>query len=151
MRPNGIINGIPTDIPVRRLLERFRSLTDGQVVEKSELAELAGAAADTNRYAGVIARARRKFFQESRVWLKAVKGGLKFPTGQEQFEGERGGIRQGLKKTIRHTGRMSLIDDARLDDKTRDERNFYVSRTQAIVSHAKAQLTLPKFEPPMKK
>ena len=141
-----ITNGVSTDVPVRRMLDRFHTLKEKDIISYDELVTLAGASYRSNRFNTIVTRARRQFFLESGIQLKAVTAkGLEYPTGREQLDVGKVGLHHGLRKVHRHGTHIARITDDRLNELGRGERDFYSQRAAQITATAKTSLTLPKI------
>jgi hypothetical protein len=138
-----ITQGRPTKPQVDKFIELFKSHKEGDVISHEEIEDAVGVKrkSDPSRYRTIVAASMKRILCEYGVKLSAVGcgQGYKYPTGTEQLSVSGRMLRSHVRGTCKAINVAAVIADARLDDKGKASRDFYVCRGRELAEIARRE------------
>lgn len=116
MKPPQLVNGIPYNLDVQKLEEKFPSPAEDQIIRHAEFEELLKIPPKTQRYYGVINTWRKRLRTERNIdseWLHGV--GLKILNPADRLKESERNVKQGIRHTGRAFKRLAIVPRDRLD------------------------------------
>jgi hypothetical protein len=164
MTLQNVLNGRPTELERERVRDHLRAhLTKpGDEVAYEALLPMvptAGKSWRDVRFGQVVRLARHDLFKETGVRLVTVPGrSVRFPTGEQQFDHGKRGLRSSLRKMKHSVQTVDAITDDRLPDPNvrarvaffRDRGRYLVALGTAERKAIEARVGKPDVAPQMK-
>jgi len=146
--------GVPTDIELARLRERYQVPEEGQVIPYAEIAELIGTPRESTRFKTVTDRWRSVLWREYNVLVGVERGvGFKVLSPDERVDHGSSKYRGGLRAVKRGSAVVTSSDRARMSEESQRRADHVAQVTAAVIGAARveskrvrAQLPLPKTE-----
>ncbi|MBX3703979.1 MAG: hypothetical protein KF822_09415 [Steroidobacteraceae bacterium] len=137
--------GIPADIDVRKLEERFGDPQEGQEFGHDEVEAVLGLERGSNRYRTVTDAWRRRLLNQRNIEVGAVPGvGFRCLTPAERVDGSLKGFRTGTRQQLRSVRRAAVV---RTEDEGLRHKQDLLRRYGAAIS-AEASNMMQEIEPP---
>ena len=142
--------GIPTDVDVRKLEERFGVPAPGDMIGYDDITDTLKVGRDQNRWRSVVVAWRKKLDREHNILLKAVSNeGFRAMDGHARVDFSGRTYKGGLRRIVKAATIAARTDSAGLTPgelKTRD----FIQNAGAVIRGAAAtaarQLTYPDPE-----
>lgn len=143
--------GLPTDLDVKKLAERFGVPAPGTLLRHEEIAECIGAAWKSNRYRTVLNQWRRKLLKEQNLDTIVEAGeGLKILRPIERVDASEADFKSSTRKLRKAAVRVSLVDEKTLDEPGRRRRDHLREVTSRLYMQAanESKALKPPSPPP---
>lgn len=116
MKPPQLVNGIPYNLDVQKLEEKYPTPSEDEIIRHAEFEELLKIPQKTQRYYGVINTWRRNLRRERNIDTEWVHGvGLKILNPADRLKESERNIKQGIRHTGRAFKRLAITPRDRLD------------------------------------
>ena len=135
-----VMQGKPTEREVKRLLEVFHGLKEGEIALHDQLLATIDETRRGTRYYQIVCRAKRQFSDDVGIHLANIIGqGYRHPTGKEQLDRSVSDSRRHVRGLGRATRVAFDIKDERLSELDRRKRDHVVGRCMYLVELAKTE------------
>ena len=135
-------NGRPTAPERQKIINRVKTMREGEVLKHEEIEALTGLsrAANPSRYRSVFTAARGQILRELGIYLVSVRGeGYQYPKGFDQVGSGVTGMRAGLKKVGRSHRIIEAVGNDRLPDpKHQQARDHILMQARYLIAQGKA-------------
>lgn len=142
MKPHFSKTGMPTEPEVKKLIEAFQDLNEGDVIPHSKIAEVLEREMKTTRYKIVVEAWRKQLFHGGNVWLKAIPGeGYQVADPSARIES---GVRKQKTALTYHRKAWQIVsttDRARLTTEERQIQDHIIKNSSVYLGVA---VTSPK-------
>jgi len=147
---NGFCRGVPTDLDVRRLMDHFRTLHQGQEIPYEEVAQILGITKGTHRWASITTAWRKRVLAEQHLVIGCDPGvGYVILDDPSKADMSARKLKSGIRSCRRSVRVGALVDHSRLTPE-QIERATHTNRVAtAILSTATEQTK--RFQPQLPK
>lgn len=143
--------GIPTSPDIRKLMDQWPVLSDGQRITKGEIAEVISTPSDSFRWKTVVHQWRRKLFREQNVLLKAIpRVGYEVANPDERVGLAGAKYKSGLRHVRRAGDIVTRTDTRRLSPDARRAADHLCSVTVAVAMAAATEAKRLQYSAPVK-
>ena len=142
--------GMPTDIEVRKLNEKFpaKDLREGDVITHDDIEDVTGLNRRINRYRTVTRRWRKLLERDHGIITGCKPEGFKVMDDGEKVKLSSSKLRTSARMARRSYVVASKIDPSKLKYEEREEYDFNVRRSCAVLQAAKlkSKVSLPEID-----
>lgn len=143
-------NGVPTEIDVRKLMEKYGVPAQGQRISKNEVSGIIGVPVGSNRYLSIVTAWRKKLDRESNVIFKVVNGSFVVADPSTRIDMSGAGMKHALRKVRRSGGIAARTDRDGLTAEQMRTQDHIVSVSVSLLQMSAVAARKLKYPEPTK-